>query len=106
MKRKIFILLTVSLLSCSLVGCGSATYVNIKTDEELNNVAVGKRTMVNIGNGLYYDSSTGIVYWWNGSLGFSNYSSTPSPYYAPNGLPYRYNSVTNTFEEIENMYGM
>ncbi len=28
-------------------------------------------------------------------------ATTPSPYYAPNGLPYKYNPETNTFEEIE-----
>ena len=27
-------------------------------------------------------------------------ATTPSPYYAPNGLPYKYNPSTNTLEEI------
>lgn len=49
---------------------------------------------------LWYDSSTRIVYFWNGEL--SNMASTaPSPYYAPNGRPYRYDPTTNTFEEID-----
>jgi hypothetical protein len=56
--------------------------------------------MVEIGNYLYYDSTTRIVYWWNGAIR-ANYATTPSPYYAPNGLPYLYNPETNTFEEIE-----
>lgn len=32
---------------------------------------------------------------------YANHAITPSPYYAPNGLPYRYNPETNTFEEID-----
>lgn len=32
--------------------------------------------------------------------GFSQAATTPSPYYAPNGLPYKYNPSTNTLEEI------
>lgn len=58
--------------------------------------------MIEIGNYLYYDSTTRIVYWWNGIIGTAGDSAiSPSPYYAPNGLPYLYNPETNTFEEIE-----
>ena len=56
--------------------------------------------MVELGNGLYYDSFTGIVYWWNGYLD-NDASTTPTPYYAANGLPYRYNVETYTLEEIK-----
>ena len=52
---------------------------------------------------MWYDSTTRIVYWWNGRLGAGFYGAVaPSPYYAPNGLPYKYNPETNTFEEIDN----
>ena len=57
--------------------------------------------MVYIGDGLYYDSTTRIVYWWNGWF-LNNTATTPSPYYAPNGLPYKYNPETNVFEQIDN----
>ena len=53
-----------------------------------------------ISNKLYYDTETKIVYWWNGRLGLSETSTTPSPYYAPNGLPYKYNPDTNTLVAI------
>lgn len=56
--------------------------------------------LVPIGDGLYYDSSTKIVYWWKGYYDSCS-SITPSPYYAPNGLPYRYNPKTNMLEEIK-----
>lgn len=96
-------------LSClivlSLVGCtdGETVSVKVENDETLSNTVFGKSAMVKIGDQLYYDSTTRIVYWWNGGLNMGYYSSTtPSPYYAPNGLPYKYNPETNTFEEIPN----
>ena len=98
MKRNLIILLTAILLSCSLSGCGSETVVavNVENEEDLNGVVFGIDALISIGNGLWYDSTTRIVY-------FKYYSNglTISPYYAPNGLPYKYNPETNTFEEIE-----
>ena len=100
MKRNLLILLA-ALLLCSFAGCSSNdVVVNIENEENIYNTAFGKSALVYIGDGLYYDVSTRIVYWWNGSLKYVETSTTPSPYYAPNGLPYRYNSATNTFEEI------
>ena len=99
MKRNLLILLTALLFSCSLTSCGSETVVavNIKNEENINCCTVfGMDALIYIGNGLYYDSTTRIVY-------FKYYSNglTISPYYAPNGFPYKYNPETNTFEEIE-----
>ena len=103
MKRNLMILLTGLLLSCSVVGCGSETVVvNVENNEEIHNTTFGEYSLIKIGNGLWYDSTTRIVYWWNGALSYAvDFSTTPSPYYAPNGLPYKYNPETNTFEEIE-----
>ena len=103
MKRNLLILLTALLLSSSLTGCGSETTVvavNVDNEENINGTVFGIDALIEIGNGLWYDSTTRIVYLWNGSLTFSQYSTTPSPYYAPNGYPYKYNPETNTFEEI------
>ena len=104
MKNKILILvLLFSLTTIGLIGCGEEKiiYTNVEDDEKLNSANIGKDAMIEIGSGLYYDSSTRIVYWWNGYLSLACDNSTvPSPYYAPNGLPYRYNPETNTFEEI------
>ena len=103
-KRKLLILSTSLLFCCSLAGCGENTvFVNVEDKEDIHNTTLGKDSLIEIGNGLYYDSTTRIVYWWNGVIEFgSNCSTTPSPYYAPNGLPYKYNPETNTFEEIKN----
>jgi hypothetical protein len=43
---------------------------------------------------------SGFAFEENGAIA-GTISTTPSPYYAPNGLPYRYNPETNTFEEID-----
>ena len=99
---KIKLLLLITVLLFSLTGCGETTTVNVNVEnsEELNNIVFGKDALIEIGNGLYYDSTTLIVYWWNGCLDYTRSATTPSPYYAPNGLPYRYNPETNTFEMI------
>ena len=103
MKRNLIILLTGLLLSCSVVGCGSETVVvNVNNTEDIHNTTFGTESLVRIGHGLYYDAETKIVYWWNMYNCMSSKYSTPSPYYAPNGLPYKYNPETNTLEEIEN----
>lgn len=101
MKRNLLILLTVLLLSCSLIGCGgletAVVQVNVEKEENLHNTVFGKNALIEIGNGLHYDSATRIVY----IMMDSGYEGYLSPYYAPNGLPYKYNPETNTFEEIE-----
>ena len=104
---KIKLLLLTTLLLFSLTGCGQTTTVNVNVENsgELNNTTLGINSLIKIGNWLWYDSTTRIVYWWNGRMGedeTTRYKSdtTPTAYYAPNGLPYRYNPETNTFEEI------
>lgn len=87
-------------------GCSSETelvHVNINASglTNIDNPVLGKEALIELGSGLWYDSVTEIVYWWNGYLHISYTSTTPTPYYAPNGLPYRYNPETNTLEEIE-----
>ena len=104
--KKVLIVFMVCLIISSLVGCAEKTTisVNVENKDELSDVSFGKSALIEIGDGLWYDSTTRIVYWWNGHLDklAADFSTTPSPYYAPNGLPYRYNPETNTFEEIDN----
>lgn len=101
MKRKLLILTATLLLSCSVIGCEEEkVVVNVENKEDLSSNHFGE--LIKISYNLYYDSMTRIVYWWNGYMKNSYSSSiSPSPYYAPNGLPYRYNVETNTFEMIE-----
>ncbi len=68
---------------------------NVSNSENISSNQFG--VFVDIGNNLVYDSATRIVY-------IENYTYAANrvyvPYYAPNGLPYRYNPETNIFEEI------
>lgn len=100
--KKFLVIFLSALIILSLVGCGAQSTVSINVDNKdgLTNATFGKSALVEIGDYLYYDSSTRIVYWWNGHLIEYRSDTVPSPYYAPNGLPYRYNPETNTFEEI------
>ena len=103
--KKLLSIILICLIIVSLVGCGVETTtvsVNVGNKDGLSNSAFGKSAMVEIGDGLWYDSTTRIVYWWNGIMVDFQSDTAPTPYYAPNGLPYRYNPETNTFEEIEN----
>ena len=107
--NKIKLLLPLIFLLFSLTGCNKNTTtvtINMKNNNELYGSTLGTDSLIKIGNGLWYDQTTRIVYWWNGALkedfaSSTRWDTTPSPYYAPNGLPYRYNPETNTFEEIE-----
>lgn len=65
----------------------------------------GETSMIQISNSLWYDSTTKIVYLWNGKMWASDKMEyIPAPYYAPNGLPYRYNPETDTLEEISEVF--
>ena len=101
MKKYLLMLTFVLLLSCS--GCveEKVTNVNVENKEKIYNTTFGKDALIEIGEYLYYDSTTRIVYWWNGWLTGNEWATTPTAYYAPNGLPYKYNPETNTFKEIE-----
>lgn len=84
-----------------MTGCDGrqVVAVNVENPESVNSPIFGKDALIEIGGYLYYDQSTRIVYWWNGCI-YGQTATTPSPYYAPNGYPYKYNPETNTLEEI------
>lgn len=83
-------------------GCGESTQSSSSQEPVTHNM-IGVNALVElpIGEGLYYDYTTGIVYWWGGYMTNSYCSTTPTPYYSPNGLLYRYIPETNMLEEIE-----
>ena len=103
--KKILAIILSCMIILSLVGCGAvvdnSVHVNVENSDELSNGVFGESALVEIGDCLWYDSTTRIVYWWNGKMVGYTTATTPTPYYAPNGLPYKYNPETNTFEEIE-----
>jgi hypothetical protein len=110
MRNKLIAIIASIFVLTTLSGCSNdnTILVNVENSEELSNVTFGSGNLILIpstsiySSCIYYDSSTRIVYWWNGTFSL-DYATTPTPYYAPNGLPYRYNPETNTFEEINNI---
>lgn len=104
MKKKILIALLLTFSTLTFTGCisrNNSANINISSEKESGTKQVGLEQLQCIDNSyLYYDINTNIVYFWNGVIGGFNNCTTPSPYYAPNGLPYKYNPSTNTLEEI------
>lgn len=97
MRKKLMAIILSCILVFSLIGCGAETVqVNVSNNNDLHDTQF--QSFVKIGGDLYYDSATRIVY----SKNYSGYGTVFVPYYAPNGLPYRYNLETNTLEEIVN----
>lgn len=102
MKRNIFLSLVITGVLL-LSGCGQTNVVVKMNGDVKDQLSIAK--FVEICDApitLDYDPVTRIVYIKNYTYGM-NYTYTP--YYAPNGLPYRYNAETNTFEEINNDKG-
>lgn len=93
--KKLITIIFGCFLIFSLTACSETVQVNVSNSENISSNQFGE--FVDIGNNLVYDSATKIVY--IESLTYHAYK-TYTPYYAPNGLPYRYNPETNTFEEI------
>lgn len=95
MNKRLFAIVLVCIVLLFLVGCKSnPIQVNVSNSEELSSNQFGK--FIEINNVLEYDSATRIVYIYNPN----SYGGSRTPYYAPNGFPYKYNPETNTFEEI------
>lgn len=96
-KKKLLIIVLSFVIAFSLIGCKAETVqVNVSNNENLHSSQF--KNFVEIADDLYYDSATRIIYF----KCYTGYGYAFVPYYAPNGLPYRYNAETNTFEEIVN----
>lgn len=98
MKKAFLSLLVVLVLLLTLSGCGSES-------EDLSIIRKGDIAgidLINIDGYLYYDTKTNIVYIWNGFYYCYTTATTPSPYYASNGLPYKYDPDTKQLKEITN----
>lgn len=94
--KRILTIIVAFVLTMQLIGCGAIEPVQVNVENK--NISAGTLgELVEIGGLLWYDPATRIVYRINDHV----YGNTYVPYYAPNGMPYRYNPETNTFEEIE-----
>lgn len=95
--KRILLITLICIFIFSLVGCSNpeVVQVNVSNTEDLSSNQFGN--FIKIGDDLVYDSATNIVYRANYTYMGNN---VYIPYYAPNGLPYKYNPETNTLEEI------
>ena len=98
MIATILVLAIVLLITVTVTGCNKTGAVQEENQVLIN--SKGVYSLIHIGNGLYYDNETGIVYWWGGVLGYSSGATVPSAYYSSNGNLCRYNSETRFIEEI------
>ena len=101
-RKGIILLATIGAIFISITSCGSSIWTSIKTDGKSVSKPAGVSRLQSLGSGLYYDQTTGIVYFWNGTFSVgSSSSTTPTPYYSENGKLYRYDPASNTMEEIK-----
>lgn len=85
------------ILALSVSGCGNKNSEYILSLSDRLHLIQGYDKY----DGLYYDEVTGIVYIWNGKLDWTYSDTVPSPYYAYNGKPYRYDSYLGKLAMIE-----
>lgn len=74
---------------------------SVKTTEGTAYKDFGVDMLQKLDDGLYYDQTTGIVYFWNGVFSIAKNSTTPTQYYSENGKLYRYDPVSNTMDEVK-----
>ena len=99
MKKAFLKLSVVLVLLLTLSGCGSES----EDSSIIEAGSIAGVNLINIDGCLYYDTKTNIVYIWNGIFYCSTTpTTTPSPYYASNGLPYKYDPDTKQLKEITN----
>lgn len=98
MKKKILVVLFGCFLTFYMISYRTTLNVNVENSNELHSNTLGTQSFVSIGDDLFYDEATRIVYIKNITYGFGSYVYTA--YYAPNGFPYKYNPETNILEEI------
>lgn len=98
MKKTFLKLSVIFVLLLTLSGCGSESEALSITEPG----SIAGVDLMNINGCLYYDTKTNIVYIWNGSFDYNTTATTPSPYYASNGLPYKYDPDTKQLKEITN----
>ena len=97
MMVTIYILLFILLALVTTTGC----IIRIETGEEIiEEPKLGTHTLVRIENDLYYDSTTGIVYWWNGAS-YGTFATMPNEYYSSNGKLCKYDKETRQIKELE-----
>ena len=93
--KRIAIIIIALLLVCS--GCAAIQY-NVNTAQQDVRIQ-SEFTRIDGYENLYYSKTTLIVYWISGSANFN--TSYITVYYAKNGMPYKYNPLTERIETIK-----
>lgn len=92
MKRFMIVFL-VACMMCFQTGCAP-----VNGDSTVNTIK-GRFAQIQNENDLYYDIDTKVVYVMFSRGASDHRTGYMSPYYANNGLPYIYNTETNSMEE-------
>ena len=59
MKKKLLIMIVGCVLASMLIGCSKSVIVDVKSEDTTTITSLGTHLLVEIGGGLWYDSSTG-----------------------------------------------
>lgn len=98
--KKIMSVFIILIITLCLYGC-ETVQMNVSVQGETNEFSNIENGFIKICDkpiALVYDEMTRIIYINNYAY---NANHIRTPYYAPNGLPYKFNTETNTFEEIQ-----
>ena len=104
MRKLLIILDLLIVLFCNGCSCSYDGSDTAQKDLKINADFVHIEN--NVSENLYYHKTTKIVYWVGGSymvntMGHDYTTSYMTAFYAPNGLPYKYDVATNSLYEIE-----
>lgn len=72
MKKLIVTVLICLVTTLTLTGCDEikSVNVNVENDSTISGNMFGKSALIEIGDKLWYDKMTRIVYWWNGCFNY------------------------------------
>ena len=103
MSKKILVILCLISILFTSAGC-TAAWDSVDTAQQDQKISTDFERIDGYEN-LYYCKNTDIVYWIGGSyqvnlIGYDYTTSYMTVYYAPNGLPYRFNKRLGTLESI------
>ena len=101
--KKILICISI-FITLIFTGCAAA-YEGTDTAQQDDKVTQDFQQIEGYDN-LYYCTNTNVVYWIGGSYSVNVFgddytTSYMTPYYAPNGYPYIFNTMTGTLQQID-----
>lgn len=101
--KKFIVFLIVIVMLLTMCGCMNDSAV---AESRLRKNLPSNIISIDGMDSIYYDANTRIVYIIIPVIDMSTDFGFMSPYYAPNGLPYMYDTETNSLVEINNKSSM